>query len=140
MKGKDDMKRFSVIVAVVVALCGCGDGANEPAADAPKSATLAADGKPSAGHYRATDAEGDVLFEQLRPDGTYRFADRSGVTLEEGRWEQKSPALLCFTADRETADEICYREEIGPDGVWRSTDPNTGAIAEIERVEIPAQP
>ena len=133
------MKRFSGIMGVLLALCGCGEGAADRAADAPSSATLAADGKPSAGHYRATDAEGEILFEQLRPDGTYRFANRSGVTLEEGRWEQRSPALLCFTADRETADEICYREEIGPDGVWRSTDPNTGAIVQIERVEEPAQ-
>jgi hypothetical protein len=134
------MKRFFGIMAILVGLGGCSDMATEPAADTPRSKTLAADGKPSAGYFRAIDAEGEVLFEQLRPDGTYRFANLQGVTLEEGRWEQKSPALLCFTANRETADEICYREEIGPDGIWRSVDTNTGAIARIERMEAQARP
>jgi hypothetical protein len=136
------MTRFLATIALVPLLWGCGETApgSAPTGGSPQAGSLAADGKPSAGNYRATDAEGDMLYEELRPDGTYRFTTRNGVTLEEGRWEQKSPALLCFTANRETADEVCYREEIGPDGVWRSTDPNTGAISEIVRLEQPEEP
>ncbi|MEM1050654.1 MAG: hypothetical protein AAGI28_01030 [Pseudomonadota bacterium] len=104
-------------------------------ADEPPATSLAADGGPTEGRYRATDEDGLVLIEELRRDGSYSFSDKDGVVIEEGRYTQKSQAELCFTASAEGAAEKCYQEEFGQDGVWRSTDPETNAVAVIERID-----
>ncbi|MEL1251577.1 hypothetical protein [Aurantiacibacter gilvus] len=124
--------------AACMALLACAaepeaDSAAEVPAEAP--AVTAADGGPSAGLYHAIDENGAVLIEELRPDGTYAFRDEDGTVIEEGTYEQKSSAELCFTAAAEGAPQMCYAEEVGDDGVWRSTDPVTGGVYVIERIE-----
>lgn len=97
--------------------------------------SAAADGRPPEGRYRAVDDSGFVLFEELRADNTYTFSDENGEVLEEGTYLQRTVSQLCFTADTEGAAEKCYLEEIGEDGVWRTTDPDTGVVSIVERVE-----
>ncbi|MEM7703422.1 MAG: hypothetical protein AAF251_15900 [Pseudomonadota bacterium] len=96
---------------------------------------LAADGAPPAGMYRAMGDDGSVLIEDLREDGTYAFSDEEGAVIEEGTYIQKSPNDICFTADAQGAEEICYADAIGDDGVWRTTDPNTGVVSVVERID-----
>lgn len=98
---------------------------------------LAADGKPAPGRYRAVDETGFILIEELREDGTYLFTDANGNSIEEGTYVQKTPQLPCLTPKGEGAAEKCYLDEMGEDGVWRTTDPDTGVVAVIERIEQP---
>ncbi len=131
------MSKLLIGPAACLALLACAaepeaDGLPDAPAEAP--AATAADGGPSAGLYHVTDENGAVLIEELRPDGTYAFRDEDGTVIEEGTYEQTSSAELCFTASPEGAPQMCYAEEIGEDGVWRSTDPVTGAVYVIERV------
>lgn len=102
---------------------------------APTAPPIAADGKPSPGLYRVTDAAGTVLIENLHPDGSYTFMDEAGTILETGQWTQKSPTNLCFTANADNAPEICYNEAVRADGIWYSTKSGTTDTATIERLE-----
>ncbi|MEM6584923.1 MAG: hypothetical protein AAF692_04145 [Pseudomonadota bacterium] len=97
--------------------------------------SMAADGKPAEGFYRAVDETGFVLIEELREDGTYLFTDADGNFIEEGTYVQKTPQLPCFTPNAREAVEKCYFDEIGADGIWRTTDPDTGVVSVIERIE-----
>ena len=132
--------RFSIPFTALLPLAACApdttpdEFSNEsaPEGDAP---VMAADGAQPDGRYRTVDEAGAVLIEELRPDGTYIFTDEEGVILEEGDYVQKSSEELCFTALTEGADEKCYKEEIGEEGVWRTTDPVTGEVAVIERID-----
>ena len=124
---------------VCIALAACNSGAGEPAeselAVAPVEQVMAADGAPPEGQYRAVSEDtGFVLLEELREDGTYAFTGTDGALIEEGSYEQKTPQELCFTPDADDAVEKCYAEEIGADGVWRTTDPDTGEVSVVERL------
>lgn len=135
--------RMAMIAALAVTVAGCSGAPNDAGGkvegnegDSPVLAeTIAADGNPSPGLYRATADDGSILIEELLEDGSYTFRDSEGTLLEAGQWKQKSPEELCFTADAEGADEVCYDEEMGEDGVWRSTDPKSGIVAIIERLQ-----
>lgn len=122
-------------------LAACGAETGVQVDDAPVSnpaeleASLAADGQPAEGFYRAVDETGFVLIEELRNDGTYVFTDADGKLIEEGTYVQKTPQLPCFTPKAEGAVEKCHLDEIGEDGVWRTTDPDTGIVSVIERIE-----
>ena len=133
------MKRVISAAFAICVLGGCAeDGPLDEAAEQvveDAMPMLSADGNPPPGRYKAiSEDDGTLIYEELRPDGTYVLSNAGGVPLEEGRWTQRSPEALCLRADRETADEICYVEQVGEDGVWRSTHPQTGAVSRIERI------
>ena len=138
--------KTALLATVIVCLAACGNEAEtETSSDTNTSKTtatetVAADGAPSVGSYRAVDQNGSVLIEELLEDGTYVFADEAGSTIEEGNWTQKSPSELCFLANSDDADEICYLEEISDDGTWISTNSQTGETATIERLESQLTP
>jgi len=120
-------------------LGGC---AAEPQTDSERDSpaqlpatSMAADGGPTVGLFRATDEAGEILIEELRSDGTYVFLGEDGAIIEEGSYEQKSQEELCFTAGAEGASEKCYSESVDEDGVWRSADPETNAVFIIERMQ-----
>ena len=126
--------------ALLLGACSAGQGDNaEAVPETPVSSTpvpsAAADGKPAEGFYRAVDGTGFVLIEELREDGTYLFTDADGNSIEEGTYLQKTPQLPCFTPNTDGAVEKCYLDEIGEDGIWRTTDPDSGVVSVIERIE-----
>lgn len=129
--------------AGLFSLTACGGEASLDVDAAPVSAasepeaSMAADGKAAEGLYRAVDETGFVVIEELREDGTYSFTDSEGNSIEEGTYVQKTPQLPCFTPEAERAVEKCYLDEIGEDGIWRTTDPDTGVVSVIERIEQP---
>ena len=126
--------KYLIFVAVLsLTACAAEESASPAAAEMP---ARAADGAEPDGLYRAVDETGLVLIEELNADGTYVFKDEANAVLEEGTYIQKSPAELCFTANSEGASEKCYDEAIGDDGVWRSTDRETGVAAVIERITV----
>ena len=135
--------RLIVGIAGLTALAACGGEMEEEVGAASVSdiaepeASMAADGKPAEGFYRAVDETGFVLIEELREDGAYLFTDADGNTIEEGTYVQKTPQLPCFTPNGEGAVEKCYIDEMGEDGIWRTTDPDTGVVSVIERIEQP---
>ena len=133
------MTRTLFGITACLLLAGCGA---EPQTDSkrdsptqPPATSMAADGGPSAGLYRATDKAGEILIEELRSDRTYEFRGEDGAIIEEGSYEQKSQTELCFTASAEGASEKCYSESLGEDRVWRSIDPETNAVYVIQRVQ-----
>ncbi len=128
------------LAALTLSACSAGQGGNgevapETAEPSTPVSSMAADGKPPAGFYRAVDETGFVLIEELREDGTYLFADADGNLIEEGTYVQKTPQLPCFTSNADGAIEKCYLDEIGEDGIWRTTDPDTGVVSVIERMD-----
>ena len=90
------MKKIMLLVAIAaVSACSKPEPAAEaeatPVAVASAEANIAADGKSSVGKYKITLANGDVVMEDVKADGTY--ADMvDGKVIETGKWVQKSPA------------------------------------------------
>ena len=135
------MKKIALLT-LPFCLAACEGQENSAAEETPDVSvtdagmSMAADGAPPAGMYRAVGDDGSVLIEDLREDGTYTFSDEEGAVIEEGAYIQKSPTIICFTANTQGAVEICYADAIGDDGVWRTTDPNTGVVSVIERIDV----
>lgn len=134
------MKKL-VILALPFCMAACDGPATLELTETTQAAALedkmamAADGAPPAGMYRAVGEDGSVLIEELREDGTYAFSDENGAVIEKGAYIQKSSTNICFTADTQDAKQICYADAMGDDGVWRTTDPNTGLVSVIERID-----
>ena len=136
------MKRI-IAVAALAALAACSKPAEAPAAPAeataeaaPAAATepLAADGKPTVGKYKVTRADGSVVMDDLRADGTFVTTLADGKT-ETGKWEQKGPNLYCATEDKEGAKQLCFDEKVDDKGVYTSKHPETGEVSTVVRVE-----
>jgi len=146
------MKRI-IAIAALAALAACSKPAEEPAAPAeataeataeaaPTAATaataaaaaMAADGKPTVGKYKITRADGSVMMEDLRADGTFVSTSADGKT-ETGKWEQKGPNLYCATEDKEGAKQLCFDEKVDDKGVYTSKHPETGEVSTVVRVE-----
>ena len=135
------MKRI-IAIAALAALAACSKPAEEPAAPAEATAeaapaaaaAMAADGKPTVGKYKVTRADGSVMMEDLRADGTFVSTSADGKT-ETGKWEQKGPNLYCATEDKEGAKQLCFDEKVDDKGVYISTHPETGEVSTVVRVE-----
>lgn len=127
--------------AALAALSACSQPAPAPEASATADATdaaaaatnIAADGKPSVGKYEVTRPNGKKYTTEAKPDGTYAVT-LDGKVVETGKWEQKSPAQYCETADKPDAKQKCYDEKVDDKGVYTSTDPDNGEVATVVRV------
>jgi hypothetical protein len=130
------MNRY-IFVGALASLAACSQSEPPPEVtaevEAPAAQALAADGQPAVGTYRVTTADGEVLMEEVRADGTY-VATIDGEVVETGRWEQRSPEEYCYTKDEEGATQQCNTEGIDDQGVWTSRDPE-GKVATVERVQ-----
>lgn len=130
-----------ILVAALATLAGCSNSDPAPEATpeataeavAPTVATTAADGGPSTGTFQVTDADGTVVMEEVKADGTY-VSTQDGTVVETGKWEQKAPGTYCYTKDEEGAEQICNTEQVDDQGVWTSENPE-GKIATVERVQ-----
>jgi ABC-type Fe3+-hydroxamate transport system substrate-binding protein len=132
------MKRI-IALAAFAALSACSQKAEEAPAPAETTAAeaaaevpggLAIDGKPNAGVFEVTHADGRKWTTTVMADGkTSTVTD--GVT-KSGTWTSTGPGNYCETADGKTN---CYKEEI-IDGVYTSTnekDPkDTSTIKRVE--------
>ena len=131
------MKKIMLLVAIAaVSACSKPEPAAEaeatPVAVASAEANIAADGKSSVGKYKITLANGNVVTEEVKADGTY--ADMvDGKVIETGKWVQKSPSQYCYTKDKREAVEECNAEKV-ENGVWTSTNPK-GETSKVERIE-----
>ncbi len=130
------MKKIIAVAAIAaVAACSQADTSEaemtEEVVEAPAEAT-AADGGTPHGTFKVTLADGSVLTEEVREDGTYTSTSDSGET-RSGTWTQKDGSY-CTTSDDEDATERCHTESVDENGVWTSVDPD-GETATVERVE-----
>ena len=129
------MKKF-IALAAVAALAACTQqeaASEEEVEEVAEAGPIAADGLPTPGTYRVTTAEGELVIEEVREDGTYTATMADGTT-ENGTWSQPSPDKYCSVSDEEGAEETCNDEKIDESGVWVSTNPDTGGTAVVERV------
>lgn len=134
------MKKL-VAVAALAAIAACSKPAPAPeatasaaAVPAPAAEVMAADGKSPVGKFKITEADGTVIMEEDKADGTYVDTDAKGKVVETGKWVQKSPEHFCFTADAPDAKEKCTTEAIDAKGVWTAKGPD-GKTSTVERVE-----
>ncbi|MBD2842481.1 hypothetical protein [Erythrobacter rubeus] len=134
------MRNIALLAALAaVAACSPAETEETVAADAAAvdkteavAETTAADGGPSHGTFRITQADGDVIIEELAEDGTFTATDQDGE-VTTGTYEQRSPNEFCSKDDDE-AEMKCYAEEVNAEGVWTSTDPDDGETSTVERV------
>jgi len=137
------MKR-TILVALLATVAACSERAPAPQAETTNDATaetaasaaaepLAADGKPTVGKYQVTRANGTVMTDDVRADGTYVTTMADGTT-ETGKWEQKGPNLYCATSDKAGAKQKCYEEKVDDKGVYTSKDPETGEVSTVVRL------
>lgn len=130
------MKKL-LVIAALAAISACSKPAPAPEAEAsaaPEAAAtnIAADGKPSTGTFKVTTAKGEVLMDEVKADGTY-VSTKDGKVVDTGTWEQKSPALYCYTKDEKDAVQKCSEEKV-ENGVYTSKNP-AGEVSTVERVE-----
>jgi len=128
------MKKI-ILVAGLVTLAACSKPEPAPEPEATEEAApenIAADGLPTVGVYNVANPDGTSVTVDVKEDGTYTATGADGKVTETGKWEQKSPALYCETADTEGATETCYDERM-EDGVYLSTSQKTGETATITR-------
>ena len=131
--------RKVLAMTAIVALSACSkpatapeaEAGGSPAATAPMAANIAADGKPSTGMFKITTADGKVMMEEVKVDGTYETKTDGKVT-ETGKWEQKSPGVYCYTVDRPGSKQECNAEKV-ENGVWSSKGAD-GKAATVERI------
>jgi hypothetical protein len=131
-----------VIAVSLVALAGCAKPAPEPepttAAEASMPAAaetnVAADGKPSAGKYEVTRADGSKMVDEVKADGTFVTTGADGKVIDTGKWEQKSRAQYCATSDKAGSKQVCYDEKVDDKGVYTSKNPETGEVSTVVRV------
>ena len=133
------MKNLMIVSTLaVLAACSPAETTDEPAAPVEvvetEAAMTAADGGPTTGTFKVTDADGKVSMEVLNADGTYT-STTEGEEPKTGKWEQKSPNSYCATPDEEGAVQKCYTETVDANGVWTSVDPDDGKSSTVERVE-----
>lgn len=129
------MKKF-LVIAALAAVSACSKPAEAPAPEASSAPEvvaepIAADGQPSVGMYKVTDADGKVYMDDVRADGTYE-TKQDGKVVETGKWNQKSPNLYCYTKDEAGAQEQCNEEKV-ENGVWTTKNPE-GKVSTVERV------
>ncbi len=130
------MKRILVLSALV-AVAACSEPTVEAEAEAIEDVVeavaepTALDGEPTVGTYTVTGADGSVVTQEVKADGT--FTNTMGDSVQTGTWVQKSPDVFCTTSDAEGAAEECSTESYNDDGVWESVDAE-GETYIVERV------
>ena len=125
----------TAVIAAVFTLAGCSKAdeaapaAEEtvaPVAAAPEAgAMMVADGKPAAGTFEITQADGTVMTQVVNADGTYKNTAADG-TETTGTWTVEGPNRFCDKA-ADAAEQTCYNETVGADGVWTSVNENDPA-------------
>ena len=126
------MKKL-VLFAALAALTACNNNeaatdnavvddnamaANDMAAETATAELMAIDGKPDAGTYTITAADGTVTESTFNADGTLVNVT-NGETVN-GTWTKKGDATYCITMEGET-EATCYTDTM--DGTtWRSTN------------------
>ncbi len=70
-------------------------------------------------------------MEEVKADGTYATMI-DGKVAETGKWEQKSPAIYCYTKDEKNPVQKCNDEKV-ENGVYTSKN-REGEVSTVERV------
>ena len=128
------MKKIILVAALAtITACNQAETVAEPveSEEAAPAEVMAADGGPAHGNFKVTLADGTVIMDEVRADGTYTATMPDGTT-ESGTWVQK-PGEYCSTPDTEGATERCSAESIDENGVWIAVS-SDGETVTVERV------
>lgn len=126
------MKRLILLAAMMppALLAACSQEAATPeateeaipaeAAVADVGGGLAIDGKPNAGSYEITSADGTTVMTQtVNADGT--LTSVNGDETSKATWTSTGPGNWCVTEEGQSETK-CYVETISDDGVYTSTN------------------
>ncbi len=120
----------TAVIAAIFTLGACSKAeapapvAAETVAPEPVAMTVA-DGKPAAGTFEVTQEDGTVITQVVNADGTYTNTAADGTT-STGTWTIDGPNRFCDKA-ADVAEQVCYNETVGADGVWTSVNENDAA-------------
>ena len=130
------MNKFILAGAACVALAACGNPAEE--ADEPVVAetpaatpTTAANGN-MAGTYEVTMADGMVVTQTIRADGTYSDV-ANGETTESGTWRAQGEQL-CYDPEGPQPEECFTGSQPGADGSFQMTDADGNRMGTVRRI------
>jgi len=116
--------RIILPIVALAALAACGQAKSNDAATKAAPHSNAVPGK-----FVRTNADGSMVTEILKNDGTYADWGR-GVMTESGKWAVKNNKT-CFTPDG--GNEICAADgPVGADGTFTET-PDGGAAYQVEK-------
>lgn len=118
--------RIILPIAALAALAACGQAkSNDEAAQAP----AAPHSNAQAGTFMRTNADGSLVTEIFKGDGTYtNWA--GGAMTESGKWAVKDNKT-CFTPDG--GQERCAADgPVGADGTFTET-PDGGPAYKVEK-------
>ncbi|MFZ9396098.1 MAG: hypothetical protein ACO25F_08580 [Erythrobacter sp.] len=123
-----------ILLTSILALAACAKPAEEapaPAAEETASAApTAVDGGPVAGTYNVEGPDGAASVWALAEDGTFTLT-AEGVDPVTGTYTSEGDTF-CADPEGEEAAEVCYKQAIGDDGTWTSTDPD-GGVSKVAR-------
>ena len=120
----------TAVIAATFSLAACSQAeeaapvAEETVSPEPVAMTVA-DGKPAAGTFEITQEDGSVMTQIVNADGTYTNTTADGTT-STGTWTIDGPNRFCDKA-ADAAEQVCYNETVGADGVWTSVNENDPA-------------
>ena len=138
------MTRLFLTAAACAALAACGNPAEEAdqpvVADTPMAAPTTANNE-MAGTYEVTMADGTVVTQTIRSDGTYSDVADGEVT-EAGTWRAEGQQL-CYDPEG-TEPEECYTgSQPGADGSFTFNDADGNQMGTVRRIgdeNMAAQP
>lgn len=132
---------FACIVAGTSLFLVACDAAKAPApeanADAASQVSSTATGD-LAGTYRIDLADGTVLLQTLRADGTYVETTPEGAQTGAGSWRVGDRGTMCFDPEGDEGEECYAGGAPGADGAFELRDANGNVRASVSRAEADA--
>jgi len=117
------MRAITALVGALALVACAQEAQDEPAVDEAAAEQLAAttfDGGPVAGNYISTSADGLIITQVLRDDGTYTNS-QEGAEDVSGSYVVDGDNRICFTDDGSQEARCYLPSNLAEDGTWTAT-------------------
>lgn len=128
------MRNTILAASVCAMLAACGNPAEEAddpiVPETPAVTTNAVDGM--AGTFEVVMADGTVVTQTIRSDGTYSdVAD--GEVVETGNWRADG-TRLCYDPEGDEPEQCFAGEQPAADGSFRTRDDQGNVVSTVRRI------
>ncbi|UVI38966.1 hypothetical protein [Qipengyuania spongiae] len=128
------MRSLILVTASCSLLAACGNPAEEAddpiVAETPVAPTNAVDGM--AGTYEVVMADGTVVSQTLRADGTYSDV-AEGEVVETGSWRADG-SRLCYDPEGDEPEQCFAGGQIAADGSFQTRDDQGNVVSTVRRI------